>query len=179
MTCSSATRPFLRIQRISAKHRTLYRERFASARGKFDAANCFVELGLRLLAPGGVLAFVLPGRLLTTAHGQSLLELLQREARIFLKQDISPESDTAISEHNFESASYACLLGLRREDRTTAENGRGATVRTSGKSRETMPLGRVCESIFQGRYFRGRQDAHPPGPRERGARPLPGIFETS
>lgn len=154
--------PFLRIQRLPPETRDFCRRLFSVARGKFDAASCFVEQGLRLLAPGGALGFVLPGRLLTTAHGQTLLDMLEQRATIFLRRDISPEAGGASCGSAFDAASYACLLGVRSGVRP-AEQGRALpsapVLRTSAKGRETTPLQRVCEAIFQGgisggdRYF--------------------------
>ncbi len=152
--------PFLRIQRLAPATRELCRRRFTVARGKFDAASCFVEQGLRLLAPGGALGFVLPGRLLITAHGRALLDLLERGTTVFLRQDISPESGGSPCGSDFDAASYACLLGVRLAEQDGPRSGSPApAVHTSTKNPRTAPLHQVCEAIFQGgisggdRYF--------------------------
>lgn len=58
------------------------RERYRFAQGRINTAVCFIELGLRALRPGGVLAFVLPSALFHMTTWAKLRRWLLEEHEI-------------------------------------------------------------------------------------------------
>ncbi len=68
--------PYVPITGLSEGEKTRYRERYATARGRFDLYLLFFEEALRRLAPGGRLVFITPEKYLYVETAGPLRELL-------------------------------------------------------------------------------------------------------
>jgi adenine-specific DNA-methyltransferase len=104
--------PYVRIQTLNQTdpaQASWLKEHYASARkGNYDLYVVFVERGLRLLAPCGQLAFILPHKFFNAQYGQPLRELLAqgrhlRQVVHFGDQQVFPGA-----------TNYVCLLFLAR-----------------------------------------------------------------
>jgi type I restriction-modification system DNA methylase subunit len=88
--------PYVPITGLSKSEKMRYRERYATARGRFDLYLLFFEQALRNLAPGGRLVFVTPEKYLYVETAGPLRALLARA--ITLKRSVlSPRTRSAIS----------------------------------------------------------------------------------
>lgn len=66
--------PFLPRRKISDVSKL--EENFDCARGRFDYSHLFLELAVRMLRPGGILAMVVPNRVFTNYHAGTIRQLL-------------------------------------------------------------------------------------------------------
>lgn len=71
-----ANPPYVSITQLSEAEKARYRERFATATGRFDLYALFFEQALRSLAVGGRLVFVTPEKYLTVGSARPLRRLL-------------------------------------------------------------------------------------------------------
>ena len=68
--------PWVHSKRLAPDERRRHRQRFASAGRQYDLFGCFVERGVELLRPDGVLAFVVPSRLLMNPAYEAVRRML-------------------------------------------------------------------------------------------------------
>jgi hypothetical protein len=68
--------PYVSIAGLSMEERDLYRQRYATARGRFDLYILFFERALGLLSPGGRLVFITPEKFLYVESGRALRKML-------------------------------------------------------------------------------------------------------
>ncbi|MEN8217442.1 MAG: N-6 DNA methylase [Pseudomonadota bacterium] len=68
--CVIGNPPYIRIQHV--QRRIQYVERYQTARGRFDLAGLFIELGHYLLKPEGQLGYITSNKLLTTQGAKAL-----------------------------------------------------------------------------------------------------------
>ncbi len=84
--------PYLSVkQGLSDDRRKLYESRYRCASGQYDVYSLFLERGLELLEPGGVLAFLLPKPVLVNDQQRPVRELLL-ENRLLEIWDIGREA---------------------------------------------------------------------------------------
>jgi len=84
-----------------------------------DLSLLFLERGLRMLAPGGVLAMVLPAKALRALYGAGARHLLLRDAEVVALED------HALDQHSmFRADAFAATVVARRAGARTHE-GRG------------------------------------------------------
>jgi len=118
--------PWVRPHRLPPRQRALLRERFVVARtaawldgatrahaglgfaAQVDLAALFVERSLRLLAPRGVLALLLPMKLWRSLAGGGVRRLLIDEACILAVEDYSESAS------GFDAVAYPSLLAAQR-----------------------------------------------------------------
>jgi len=101
--------PYVRIQTLPRDEVACYNDRYEAATGSYDIYALFVERGLQLLRPGGMLGFIIPNKFMQAQYGKGLRKLLA-DSRCVSK--IVDFGDAQI----FESGTnYTCLLFLRRE----------------------------------------------------------------
>ena len=74
--------PYVTTTRLPAAAKKLFRERFETAHGRIDLYQLFFEKALRILPPGGRLAFITPDKFLTSRSGSRLREFLLRTASV-------------------------------------------------------------------------------------------------
>jgi len=98
--------PFVRLQELYRSQRgqvLAYRKAFRSARrGQFDLYMLFIEQALRLLGPGGCLAFSLSNSFLRTASGARIRRVISQEAHVheiveFEDKQVYPDAVTQIA----------------------------------------------------------------------------------
>ena len=126
--------PWVRLHRIPSRERELLRERFrvfragawesgaeqaragAGFAAQVDLAALFIERGVRLLRPGGVLSFLVPAKLWRSLAGGGVRRLLGEETRIAVLEDLAEASST------FDAAVYPSLVVAERWNGATDEH---------------------------------------------------------
>ncbi len=99
--------PYVRQERI-ARLKPFLARRYACHRGSADLYTYFVELGVRLLAEGGRLAYIVPNKWLRAGYGAGLRAFLTREAALDRLVDFGHAP-------MFEGAQvFPCIVSLRR-----------------------------------------------------------------
>lgn len=68
--------PYIRLENLPADRNAAYRQACPTMRGRSDIFVGFIELGLRLLAPGGVLGFIVADRWMRNQYGANLRNLV-------------------------------------------------------------------------------------------------------
>lgn len=63
----------------SRRTNPIFREKYATARGRFDLYIPFVERAFTLLKPGGLFGFICPTNFMKREHGQELRDLLRQQ----------------------------------------------------------------------------------------------------
>ena len=71
--------PYLRLEDVSVERTEAYRRSCPTMRGRSDVYVGFIEKGLRLLADGGVLAFIVADRWMHNQYGANLRRLVGAE----------------------------------------------------------------------------------------------------
>ena len=84
------------------------RAQYRSATGRFDVYMPFIERGLQLLKPGGILGFICPTNFMKRQHGAALRHLLKSEVAI---EAIVDFEHSQVFE---EVTNYTCILVLRK-----------------------------------------------------------------
>ena len=105
--------PYVRIQTLPKDHVGFFNENYASATGNYDIYTLFVERGLQLLKPGGILGFIIPHKFFQAAYGQGLRKLIS-EQKVLM--EVVNFRDNQIFE---EASTYTCLLFLQKGKGTT------------------------------------------------------------
>jgi type I restriction-modification system DNA methylase subunit len=100
--------PYVRIQTLPKDQVTFFNENFVSATGNYDIYALFVEQGLKLLKPGGILGFILPHKFFQAAYGQGLRKLIAEQKALM---EVVNFRDNQIFE---EASTYTCLLFLQK-----------------------------------------------------------------
>lgn len=150
--------PWIRAHRVGRESRRLHTARYRSASNELwkgarelgirapfgtqsDLSALFVERSLELLAPGGVLAALVPAKLFRSLHGASLRRVLA-EHRIDAWEDLS-DADRSL----FEATTYPAILHVRRErpssSPTQVRLWRGTGCREFRVSSDALPAGRT------------------------------------
>ena len=100
--------PYVRIQTLPKDQVAFFSENFVSAIGNYDIYALFVEQGLKLLKPGGILGYIMPHKFFQAAYGQGLRRLIAEQKALL---EVVNFRDNQI----FEKAStYTCLLFLQK-----------------------------------------------------------------
>jgi len=100
--------PYVRIQTLPKDQVAFFSENFKSATGNYDIYALFVEQGLKLLKPGGILGFILPHKFFQAAYGQGLRKLIAEQKALM---EVVNFRDNQIFE---EASTYTCLLFLQK-----------------------------------------------------------------
>lgn len=74
--------PYIRIEQLSPELQEEYRQRYRSLYDRADLYVAFIERGLDLLAPGGVLSFICADRWTLNRYGAPLRRMLSRWYRV-------------------------------------------------------------------------------------------------
>ena len=106
--------PYVHIQNLPAALAKKLKMSFRSATGKFDIYVCFIEKGLSLLAPGGVLAFINSSKFLNASYGQGIRGLIADRRALHEIVDFSDWQ-------NFDTATtYTCIIVLTAKAQPTS-----------------------------------------------------------
>ena len=101
--------PYVRIQTLPRDEVGYYNETYGAATGSYDIYALFVERGLHLLRPGGLLGFIIPNKFMQAAYGKGLRSLLADAKAVWKIVDFG---DAQV----FESGTnYTCLLLLQKQ----------------------------------------------------------------
>ena len=100
--------PYVRIQTLPKDQVAFFNKNYISATGNYDIYTLFVERGLRLLKPGGILGFILPHKFFQAAYGQGLRKLITEQNALM---EVVNFRDNQIFE---KSSTYTCLLFLQK-----------------------------------------------------------------
>jgi type I restriction-modification system DNA methylase subunit len=100
--------PYVRIQTLPKDQVAFFSKNFASATGNYDIYTLFVERGLQLLKPGGILGFILPHKFFQATYGKGLRKLIA-EHKVLM--EVLNFRDNQIFEN---SSTYTCLLFLQK-----------------------------------------------------------------
>jgi type I restriction-modification system DNA methylase subunit len=104
--------PYVRIEKIPEEKRDYYKEKYQSAKGRFDLYMLFIERGLEWLEKNGKLAFIASNRFMKTDTGRKLRELITQSSKI---EQIVDFGDISL----FEAATnYPCIFVLQKEKTT-------------------------------------------------------------
>lgn len=114
-------------------------DRYHSATGRYDMAALFVEQGLRVLRPGGVLCMIVTNRLLTSASAESLRRFIVDVA------DVVEVVDFTDMQVFSEAKSYTAILTLQRRDEPQLQETRVAKVKSTDR-----PLVGVMRQLGKG-----------------------------
>jgi hypothetical protein len=132
--------PWVRLHRVPAAARARFRRDYAVARwaawepgagsagagrgfgAQVDVAALFVERAIRLLAPGGALALLIPAKLWRSLAGGGMRRLVTRETELRVLDDYSEAPAT------FDAAVYPSLLVAERRASGTGDPPIAATV---------------------------------------------------
>jgi len=98
--------PYVRIQTLPRDEVAYYNETYDAATGSYDIYALFVERGLRLLRPGGLLGFIIPNKFMQAAYGKGLRSVLSDSNAVSKIVDFG---DAQIFE---TGTNYTCLLFL-------------------------------------------------------------------
>ncbi|XYH98862.1 Eco57I restriction-modification methylase domain-containing protein [Sorangium sp. So ce1128] len=143
--------PYIRIEQLSPELQEEYRHRYRSLYDRADLYVAFIERGLDLLAPGGVLSFICADRWTLNRYGAPLRRLLSRWFRVQCYIDLhsaSPfESDVvaypsifAVSHGKTGSVPVATLRTASPEECEAASSAlRGAPARCPGVTVSEYP----------------------------------------
>ena len=71
--------PYIRLENLPPERNAAYRQACPTMRGRSDIFVGFIELGLRILRPGGVLGFIVADRWMRNQYGANLRELVADE----------------------------------------------------------------------------------------------------
>ncbi len=105
--------PYVRIQTLPKDQVAFFSKNFVSATGNYDIYALFVERGLQLLKPGGILGFILPHKFFQAAYGQGLRKLIAEKNALM---EVVNFRDNQIFE---QASTYTCLFFLQKgKDRT-------------------------------------------------------------
>ena len=99
--------PYIRIQGLDRSEANYFNDIYQSATGNYDIYVLFVERGLQLLKPGGMLAYILPNKFLQATYGKGLRKALLEA------QTISKLVDFGDAQVFDTGTNYTCLLFLR------------------------------------------------------------------
>lgn len=100
--------PYVRIQTLPKDQVGFFNKNYTSATGNYDIYTLFVERGLQLLKPGGILGFILPHKFFQAAYGQGLRKLISDQKALI---EVVNFRDNQIFE---KSSTYTCLLFLQK-----------------------------------------------------------------
>lgn len=129
--------PYVSITKLSEQERSAFRNRYATAKGRFDLYLLFFERALNCLKPNGRLVFITPEKFLYVETAQPLRSMLGK---------VAVEEIHLVDEHVFgELATYPTVTTVvnspdARTTRVILRNGQTREVRLSVDAPSWMPF---------------------------------------
>jgi len=107
--------PYIRLEQIPAERTAAYRRTFPTMRGRADIFIGFIEKGLRLLRPDGVLGFIVADRWMHNQYGHELRQFIASEYAM----------ETVVSMHDVDAfeepvSAYPAVTVIRRASQGSA-----------------------------------------------------------
>ncbi len=124
--------PYVRIQILPKDQVAFFSKHFVSATGNYDIYALFVERGLQLLKPGGILGFILPHKFFQAAYGQGLRKLIAEKNALM---EVVNFRDNQIFE---QASTYTCLLFLQKGKEKTFKYSEVARLEDPVKQLQTI-----------------------------------------
>ena len=124
--------PYVRIQTLPKDQVAFFSKHFVSAMGNYDIYTLFVERGLQLLKPGGILGFILPHKFFQTAYGRGLRKLIAEKNALM---EVVNFRDNQIFE---QASTYTCLLFLKKGKEKTFKYSEVARLEDPTKQLQTI-----------------------------------------
>lgn len=134
--------PYVPITGLSEQERSLYRERFATAVGRFDLYLLFFERALKSLRSGGRLVFITPEKYLYVATAAPLRRLL---ASAFVSELHFAPEDTFENRITYPLITTVDASPGRGELRVIHRDGSQRVVRTALPATSWLPLVRAAD----------------------------------
>ncbi|MBU7005135.1 Eco57I restriction-modification methylase domain-containing protein [Phosphitispora fastidiosa] len=106
--------PYVSNKLISAAEKKQYREKYRSARGQYDLSVLFLEEGLELLGPEGLLCYITSNKFLAAEYGLNLRQLLLENYHVTEIIDVSTLKDF----HG--TAAYPVIITVANSRKTPA-----------------------------------------------------------
>ena len=115
--------PYIRLENVPPDITELYRDRCSTMRGRSDIYVGFIELGLRLLNPGGTLGFICADRWMRNQYGARLRSHIAKSYSV----------DVVLTMHDVDAfenevSAYPAVVVLRN-----GEQGQAVVADASGK----------------------------------------------
>ena len=107
--------PYIRLEDVPAARGAAYRRACPTMRGRSDIFVGFIETGLRLLAPQGVLGFIVADRWMHNQYGAGLRDLVSTD---FAVEAVLSMHDVAAFEEPVSA--YPAVTIIRRSPQSTA-----------------------------------------------------------
>ena len=107
--------PYIRLEDVPAARGAAYRRACPTMRGRSDIFVGFIETGLRLLAPEGVLGFIVADRWMHNQYGAGLRDLVSAD---FAVEAVVSMHDVAAFEEPVSA--YPAVTIIRRSPQSTA-----------------------------------------------------------
>ena len=124
--------PYVRIQTLPQDQVGFFSKNYVSATGNYDIYTLFVERGLHLLKPGGILGFILPHKFFQAAYGQGLRKLIAGQKALM---EVVNFRDNQIFE---QASTYTCLLFLQKGKGRTFKYSEIAKLEDPAKQLQTI-----------------------------------------
>jgi hypothetical protein len=124
--------PYVRIQTLPKDQVAFFSKNFVSATGNYDIYALFVERGLQLLKPGGILGFILPHKFFQAAYGEGLRKLIAEKNALM---EVVNFRDNQIFE---QASTYTCLLFLQKGRDRAFKYSEVAKLEDPGKQLEII-----------------------------------------
>ncbi|MBI2684604.1 MAG: Eco57I restriction-modification methylase domain-containing protein [Actinobacteria bacterium] len=107
--------PYIRLEGLPTSRGTAYRRACPTMRGRSDIFVGFIETGLRLLRPDGVLGFIVADRWMHNQYGGALRDLVTAE---FAVEAVLSMHDVDVFEERVSA--YPAVTIIRRSEQSTA-----------------------------------------------------------
>jgi len=107
--------PYIRLEDVPASRSAAYRRACLTMRGRSDIFVGFIEMGLRVLKPDGVLGFIVADRWMHNQYGSDLRRLVSSSYAV----------ETIVSMHDVDAfeapvSAYPAVTVIRRAEQSTA-----------------------------------------------------------
>ncbi|MFK5976737.1 MAG: TaqI-like C-terminal specificity domain-containing protein [Sulfurovum sp.] len=99
--------PYLRVQGIDKDVSIRYKNQFESATGSYDLYILFIEKGLELLAPKGILNYIIPHKWINSSFGKGIRGLSKNNLTKFISFG---------AYQVFNASTYTSLVWFKKED---------------------------------------------------------------
>lgn len=117
--------PYVPITQLSEAEKARYRDRFATATGRFDLYLLFFEAGLRVLRAGGRMVFITPEKYLSVGSARALRKML---ARHWVREVVLVAEDSFPGLITYPAVTVVDVRPARGATRVLLRNGSEQTV---------------------------------------------------
>src|SRR5690625_87891 len=102
--------PYIRVENMDSKTLAIYRERFSTMFDRADIYIAFIEHGLKMLSPEGILSYICTDRFTKNNYGKELRKFINKYFRVKYFIDIHKTQP-----FQQEVSSYPCIFGIDRQ----------------------------------------------------------------